>query len=101
MARTRKPSPLKAAIIKAASELFFEKGFSKTTSSELCKKLEQSPGFLRCHRSYLINMDYVQSLSYQSITMDCGTEIPLPRGKYAEVKEAYLEYAFQNRKVTL
>ena len=40
MERTRKPSPMKAAIIKAGSELFFEKGFSKTTSSELCKKTE-------------------------------------------------------------
>lgn len=46
MARTRKPSPMKAAIIKAASELFFEKGFSKTTSSELCRKLEIGTGNL-------------------------------------------------------
>ena len=46
MARTRKPSPMKAAIIKAASDLFFEKGFSKTTSSELCRKLEIGTGNL-------------------------------------------------------
>ena len=46
MARTRKPSPMKAAIIKSASELFFEKGFSKTTSSELCRKLEIGTGNL-------------------------------------------------------
>ena len=46
MARTRKQSPMKAAIIKAASELFFEKGFSKTTSSELCRKLEIGTGNL-------------------------------------------------------
>ena len=46
MARTRKPSPMKAAIIKAASELFFEKGFSKTTSSELCRKLDIGTGNL-------------------------------------------------------
>ena len=26
-------------------------------------------------------------------------EIPLPRGRYHETKEAYLEYAFQNRQV--
>ena len=46
MARTRKPSPMKAAIIKTASELFFEKGFSKTTSSELCKKIDIGTGNL-------------------------------------------------------
>ena len=46
MARTRKPSPMKAAIVKAASELFFEKGFSKTTSTELCKKIDIGTGNL-------------------------------------------------------
>ena len=46
MARTRKPSPMKAAIVKAASELFFEKGFSKTTSAELCKKIDIGTGNL-------------------------------------------------------
>ena len=46
MARTRKPSPMKAAIIKTASELFFENGFSKTTSGELCKKLDIGTGNL-------------------------------------------------------
>ena len=46
MARTRKPSPMKAAIIQAASELFFEKGFSKTTSSELCRKIDIGTGNL-------------------------------------------------------
>lgn len=46
MARTRKPSPMKAAIIKTASELFFEKGFSKTTSSEVCRKADIGTGNL-------------------------------------------------------
>ena len=46
MARTRKPSPMKAAIVKAASELFFEKGFSKTTLAELCKKIDIGTGNL-------------------------------------------------------
>ena len=42
----RRPSPLKTEIIKVASDLFFEKGFSKTTSGEICKKLHISPGNL-------------------------------------------------------
>ena len=46
MARTRQPSPMRAAIIKAASELFFEKGFSRTTSVELCKKIDIGTGNL-------------------------------------------------------
>ena len=46
MARTKKPSPMKAAIVKVASELFFENGFSKTTSSVLCRKLDIGTGNL-------------------------------------------------------
>ena len=46
MTRNRKPTPTKAMIIKIASELFFENGFSKTTSTEICKKAGISPGNL-------------------------------------------------------
>ncbi len=46
MARTKQPSLLRAKIVKAASELFFENGFSKTTSSELCAKVGMGTGNL-------------------------------------------------------
>ena len=46
MARTRKPTPTKAFIIKVASDLFFENGFSKTTSTAVCKKADISSGNL-------------------------------------------------------
>ena len=65
----------------------------------LSKQLEQYAYFFRPHRSYLINLDHVQSLSYHAVTMSCLTEIPIPRGKYQELKDAYLEYAFQTRQV--
>ena len=66
---------------------------------ELSRQLESYGGFLRPHRSYLINLDHVQSMSYHAITMSCLMEIPIPRGKYQEIKDTYLEYAFQNRRV--
>ena len=59
---------------------------------ELNRQLEPYGCFLRPHRSFLINLDHVQNLSHHSITMSCMTEIPLPRGKYQEVKDAYLEH---------
>ena len=46
LAGKRKPTPTKAIIIKSASELFFENGFSKTTATELCKKANISTGNL-------------------------------------------------------
>lgn len=46
MAGKRGPTPTKQIIIKSASELFFENGFSKTTATELCKKANISTGNL-------------------------------------------------------
>ena len=68
---------------------------------ELCKQLEFDGKFLRPHRSYLVNLEFVQNISYRAIIMSCLAEIPIPRGKYNEVKNAFLEYAFQNRQVTI
>ena len=66
---------------------------------ELGRQLEPYSCFMRPHRSYLINLDHVQSLSSHCITMSCLTEIPIPRGKYHEIKDLYLEHAFQNKQV--
>ena len=66
---------------------------------ELSHQLEQYGCFIRPHRSYLVNLEHIQSISHNLITMSCLTEIPIPRGKYNEVKDAYLEYAFLNRTV--
>lgn len=61
---------------------------------ELAKQLIPYGSFLRPHRSYLVNLEYIQNLSYRAITMSCLAEIPIPRGKYNEIKNAFLEYAF-------
>lgn len=71
------------------------------TLDELAGRLEPYGNFLRAHRSYLINLDYVRQLSTRAVTMACQAEIPIPRGRYNELKNAFLEYAFQNRQVML
>lgn len=68
---------------------------------ELSRCLESCGCFLRPHRSYLIHLGYVQSISYRAVTMSSLTEIPIPRGKYNEIKDAFLEYAFRNGQVEL
>lgn len=68
---------------------------------ELSKQLLLYRNFIRPHRSYLINLEHVRSLSYKAVTMNCQVEIPIPRGKYNDIKNEYLEYAFQSRKVML
>ena len=67
----------------------------------LCARLADDERFVRIHRSYLVNLDYIRTLSPRSITMMSLAELPLPRGKYAELKEAYLDYAFRRKQVCL
>ena len=57
--------------------------------------------FLRVHRSFIVNLEYVRSLSYRAVTLVSLTEIPIPRGKYGEIKEAFLAYAFRTGQVGL
>lgn len=64
---------------------------------ELSAELAQYGGFLRPHRSFLINMEYIQSISYKAITLDNMEKIPIPHGKCSEIKKQYLEYMY-NRK---
>ena len=66
---------------------------------ELQNQLKEYPNFLRVHRSFLINMDYVQGISAKAVSMMNMAEIPLPRGKYSEIKNIYLEYAFHRKQV--
>lgn len=63
--------------------------------NELEDKLVSFGMFFRVHRSYLINMDYINTLTTHSIIMENGAKIPVPREKYAQIKQNYMEYVFQ------
>lgn len=68
---------------------------------ELSCRLAPWGCFLRLHRSYLIHLGYVQSISYRTVTMSSLAQIPIPRGKYNEIKDAFFAYAFRNGQVSL
>ena len=68
---------------------------------ELCGQLTEYESFLRPHRSFVVNMDYIQSISHRAIIMANLAEIPVPRGKCSEMKNRYLEYAFNRKQVFL
>lgn len=59
---------------------------------ELSSELARYGFFLRPHRSFLINMEHIQSISYKAITLDNLDKIPIPHGKCSEIKNLYLEY---------
>lgn len=64
-------------------------------------QLKPYGGFLRVHRSFLVNLEHVQNISYKAVTMSCMAEIPIPRGKYNGIKNTFLEYMFQNRQMRI
>ncbi|MCL2432892.1 MAG: LytTR family DNA-binding domain-containing protein [Clostridia bacterium] len=45
-------------------------------------------GFQRVHRSYVLCLLYVKSISYQEVIMQNGTALPVGRKFYPELKEA-------------
>ena len=50
------------------------------------------PGFLRCHKSYMVNMNYIKYLSAEGIILKSGKKVPVSRAKYQESKEAFMKY---------
>lgn len=68
---------------------------------DLFLQLKPYGNFLRPHRSFLVNMDYIQNISYRAIKLISLAEIPIPHGKCSEIKNKYLEYAFNRKQVFL
>ena len=53
---------------------------------------ELSDCFYRVHRSYLVNLKAVVRISRTSVVLKGNTELPLARGKYDDINEAYIRY---------
>lgn len=52
----------------------------------------QGYGFLRIHQSYLVNMDYIREISGYAARLEQGVELAVPRAKYRQVRETFLNY---------
>ena len=62
------------------------------------EKLSEYGHFIRIHRSYLVNLNHILNVSGRCVTMSDMTQIPIPKGKYNEIKNAFLENAFNEGK---
>ena len=49
-------------------------------------------GFVRCHRSYLAGISYMDHITRDSVVFDDGRTIPLARSAYREVNQAFIDY---------
>ncbi len=57
-------------------------------------------GFVRCHRSYLVSLKYIQKITRTDVEMDTGDKIPLSRRKYDVVNQAFIRYYRQEEENT-
>lgn len=67
---------------------------TSTPLSELEKAIERAmpKTFLRCHRSYLINLNHVSHLDQQGIAMRNGDLIPMPQRARTKLREIYGQF---------
>ena len=59
------------------------------------KKLCINDGFFKCHRSYIVNMQYIDTYTTKEIKMHSGYRIPIARNRHIAFKDAYFSYIFQ------
>lgn len=66
--------------------------FIRRSFDEEIGELAEKRNFLRVHKSFLVNLDYVERMTPQGILMECGRMLPVSRNRAAEVKREYLLY---------
>jgi len=63
--------------------------------SELENELLPSPGFIKPHRSYIINMEHINTLTQREIKMRSLALVQMSKANYSTVKSAYIAFAFK------
>lgn len=63
--------------------------------STVCDKLLKHRCFIKPHRSYLVNMQYVDAIKNNQITLQTLSDIPIAQGKTREIKQQYLNYQME------
>lgn len=60
--------------------------------SQMFREIQKYPGFIRVGASYIVNLDFVRSISGNGMEMQDGGKIPVPRRSSEEVQKTYMEF---------
>lgn len=71
------------------------------TMNEFCEILLSDKKFTKCHKSFIVNMDYVTSITSKDFIMADKTMIPISRKSYKQIKDSYINYFFDQGKEAL
>lgn len=66
-------------------------------STGTLKEIERylSASFLRCHRSYVVNLERIIDIQRYSFTLDSNEHVPIGKEKYQLVQQAFVSFAAQ------
>lgn len=64
------------------------------TMSQLENDLLSDKRFIKPHRSYIVNMDYIRRFTDKDIITFSNRPIPISRELYKTIKQTYIDYSF-------
>ena len=67
----------------------------RLTVTELFMILSKHGGFIRVGGSYIINLTHVKNVTRSDVLLYNNINIPIPRGKYTEIKNAFWDYQYE------
>lgn len=78
--------------------VYVKSGKSHTFSGTLKKVESQLPPslFIRAHKSFLVNMEYIVKIARYEITLSNDATVPVSKKKYPAIMNAFVEYSTQN-----
>jgi len=68
---------------------------SNSTFSQVEAVLLIDKRFIKPHRSYIVNLDYIKNLSQDGFRTTSDQFIPVSRNAFKDAKQAYINYSFQ------
>lgn len=63
--------------------------------STVCDSLLKYGHFIKTHRSYIVNMQYVDTIENHQITLQNQSTVPIAQSKAREIKQEYLAYQME------
>ena len=69
----------------------------KEKFAEVCHRLSTSGMFLQTHRSYMLNLNYVDRIIGNDIILSNHEKVPIAQGRTKEIRQAYLSFQMEDK----
>jgi len=66
-----------------------------STMNEFYDILLLDKRFVKCHKSFIVNMNYIKSITSKDFILIDKTLIPISKQVYAQIKNIYIDYFFE------